>query len=84
MAARRASVHAVSELRALFDRGNFAAVRARAQAVRARADATLDERAEADDYLRRIAPPTAATFALWVTLALVTFLSTYFILRGRR
>jgi len=67
-----------ADLEAAFERGDFASVRARAQAIRSEAASTDAERTAADDYLRRIEPPGAARFALWITLALVVGLSVYF------
>lgn len=67
-------------LEAAFDRGDFATVRSLAHAIRSEASSTEAERATADDYLRRIEPPPAARFALWLTATLVTVLSVYFAL----
>lgn len=66
------------DLASPFERGNFAAVRARANAILSDPNATEDDRKLALDYRGRTEPPGAARFALLVTLALVTILSVYF------
>ena len=67
-----------------FERGNFAEVRTRANAILSDAAATDEARELAKDYRSRTEPPAAARFALWVTLALVTVLSVYFALIHKR
>ncbi len=69
---------------AAFERGNFADTRARASAILSDASASDEDRKLAEDYRARTQPPSAARFALWVTLALVTVLSVYFALLNKR
>lgn len=69
--------------RRAFELGDYARVRREAMVVRDDEEASAEEREEAREFLRKIAPSSAVRFAVLVTAILVLVLSLYFIVQQR-